>query len=191
MKVKFLQSRKTLALILGVVLLLLLLGALLIPGGSAKYRTQVVQANTVSFDDRLASAFTLTHEQAADGVFRAELLPGKTETFEPVITVTGKTEIPAWLYLEIKGPADAAAGEDWVELTGVTGKNGGRMYAYADVLTNANGADFTISPAITVTWSAVPSENTDTTLQIFAYMIQRESPEITAQAAFVEAVPQS
>ena len=36
MKVKFLQSRKTLALILGVVLLLLLLGALLIPGGSAK-----------------------------------------------------------------------------------------------------------------------------------------------------------
>jgi hypothetical protein len=183
MKVKFLQSRKTLALILGVVLLLLLLGALLIPGGSAKYRTQVVQANAVNYNDRLAESFTLSHvHQKENGTCYYLQLPGTTTTFAPTISINGKTEIPAYLYLEVTGP-DTTLNAGWTQLGGVTGLNEGRVYAYETILTNEN-KDWTIIPKISIVWSKIPPKNTNSTLHIYAYMIQQESAETTAESAF-------
>lgn len=183
MKVKFLQSRKTLALILGVVLLLLLLGALLIPGGSAKYRTQVVQANTVNYNDRLAKSFKLSHvHQKENGTCYYLQLPGTTTTFAPTITITGKTEIPAFLYLEVAGP-ETQLNEDWKWLNDVPGLKGGRVYAYTTILTNEN-KDWDIIPEISIVWSKIPPKNTNSTLHIYAYMIQQESAETTAESAF-------
>ena len=188
MKVKFLQSRKTLALILGVVLLLLLLGALLIPGGSAKYRTQVVQANKVSYDDRLAASFTLTAKGAdANGICTFPMLPGTTSTFKPAITIDGKTEIPAYLYLEVTGP-DTTLNAGWTKLDGVTGLKGGRVYYYKTVLTNENqtvltneNQKWTITPEISITWSKIPQAEAES-IEVYAYLIQKTGEESAADA---------
>ncbi len=180
MKVKFLQSRKTLALILGVVLLLLLLGALLIPGGSAKYRTQVVQANKVSYDDRLAASFTLTAKGAdANGICTFSMLPGTTSTFKPKITINGKTEIPAYLYLEVTGP-DTTLNAGWTKLDGVTGLKGGRVYAYETILTDKSVSG-DIKPEISITWSNIPQTEAKS-LEVYAYLIQKTGDESAADA---------
>ena len=190
MNANSIRSHKGLALILGVALLLVLLAVLLIPGGSAKYRTQVVQANALHNSDSLATSFTLT------GSAENTLLPGTTDTFAPVITITGKTEIPAFLYLELLGPEDAELDEAWTKLEGVVGKNGGQVYAYQDgaALTDADADDdgkLTITPVITLTWSRIPAENTVNSVQAYAYMIQQTDATIAAADAFTEAVPQT
>lgn len=180
------QRRKSLSLILGVVLLLLLLAVLLIPNGFARYRTQVAQANKLSFDSRLAESFTLSHSgQESDGKCYYLLLPGTKSTFDPTITITGKTEIPAFLYLEITGPS-TTLNADWT-LLNVTGMKGGRVYVYNAVLTIENGGG-KITPQISVNWDKVPAKNSNKTLQVYAYMIQQESKETKAEDAFSAAV---
>ena len=188
MKVKFLQSKKTLALILGVVLLLLLLGALLIPGGSAKYRTQVVQAKTVSFDDRLAASFTLKAEGAdANGICTFSMLPGTTSTFMPDITIDGKTGIPAYLYLEVTGP-DTTLNDGWTQLDGFTGLKGGRVYAYETILTDKSVSG-DIIPEISITWSKIPQAEAES-INVYAYLIQKTGEE-SAAVAFGGAIEQT
>lgn len=191
MYMKLIRSKKSLALTLGTVLLLLLLGALLIPNGAAKYRIQVAtDPEAVVYNDRLAVSFTLSHQSPAkDGNCYYYLLPGTKSTFDPVITITGKTAIPAWLYLEIKGPDSTTLNGDWT-LLDVTGLNGGRVYAYNTVLTDSTfkAADIRINPQITVAWDAVPAKNTNTTLHVYAYMIQQDNAETSAADAFTAAV---
>lgn len=188
MNVKRIPNKKSLALALGLVLLLLLLAALLIPNSSAKYRIQVATGpEELCYNDRLAESFTLSHEhQAGDGNCYYYLLPGTKSTFAPSITITGKTEIPAFLYLEVTGP-NVSLNEGWKLLEGVTGLKGGRVYAYGTVLTDKN-VEGPITPRITISWDSVPTRNTNRTLRVYAYMIQQEDPELPAEEAFTAAV---
>ncbi len=192
MNVHAMRSKKSLALILGVTLLLALLALLLIPGSAAKYRSQtVLQANAVRYSEQLASELKLTADTADEkGVSYNRMLPGTQSVFTPTITVVGKTEIPAYLYLEVTGP-ETSISEGWTELEGLTGLNGGRIYAYDAVLTGTAGqGDIELRPGITLNWSAVPEENTTTTLRVYAYMIQQTDAETDASAAFAQAMPE-
>ena len=188
MNAKTIRSKKGLALILGIALLLVLLAVLLIPNGAAKYRSQVVQANTVTHSETLAAAFTLTATDADEnGACAFPLLPGTKSTFEPTITITGKTEIPAYLYLEIVGGEDAELDEKWSPLN-VTGLNGGMVYAYTETLPEG---DVTITPSISISWDKNPANNAETTLQVYAYMIQKTDTDADAATAFVNAMPET
>lgn len=65
-----------------------------------------------------------------------KVLPGIELPKDPAVMITGKTEAPAYLYVEIVGTLDEAIFEwavdtnNWTELANVTGQNGGTVYVY-------------------------------------------------------------
>lgn len=72
-----------------------------------------------------------------------DVLPGAVLPKDPAVTITQKTSVPAYLYVEI---VDGTTGgifswtiaDNWTKLDGVTGKNGGTVYVYNTVLTNTS-----------------------------------------------------
>ena len=118
--------------------------------GYAKYKTDVILTNEVSQSNQLADSFRLLQKQAAvqpdgsyvfsDSPVTSEayyLIPGIHIDQTPYIVVTGKTDIPAYLYLEVIGSGlDPKLGyqlaSDWTRLEGVKGRQGGDMYVFRD-----------------------------------------------------------
>jgi len=105
--------------------LLLVLALLLIctvGGVSAKYITTLNKGSTVKFTAELATDFILQeHEanRAADGTYSLsdtlikdgqtyELIPGLDIPKDPHVVITGKSDIPAYLYIEIVESLDSA-----------------------------------------------------------------------------------
>lgn len=77
-----------------------------------------------------------------------EIMPGMIIPKDPVVTITGKTESPAYLYIEVINNLDFSTEvddeetlvidpENWRELPTVTGPNGGKVYVYTTDKTNA------------------------------------------------------
>lgn len=80
-----------------------------------------------------------------------DVMPGMVIPKDPFITITGKTEVPAYLYVEIANELDAdvyawSVTNNWEKLEGVTGKNGGSVYVYT-----ADAAADGINPVIVTT----------------------------------------
>lgn len=69
------------------------------------------------------------------------VLPSTDLPKDPFITIIEKTEVPAYLYVEVvDGLANTglsyAMADCWAKLDGVTGKNGGAVYVYCDEAKN-------------------------------------------------------
>ena len=159
---KKMKFRTHLGLLIGLALLLVALMSVAV----GKYTSTVTITGNVQFTATLADTFTLQEHKAtrnADGSYTLSttettepnsyyLMPGVDIPKDPFITITKKTDIPAYLFVEVvKGPdvgtTEAAliryqmAGA-WQELTGVTGKNKGTVYVYTgtdttpDILTS-------------------------------------------------------
>lgn len=131
-------------------LVLLLAGASLVGSLSAKYITSRELDVTVTFTASLAQSVTLNESRAtrqSNGTYALDpsdpvsgndyiLMPGVDLPKDPGITVTGKTPIPAYLFLEVVDniPLDAGVHylirDHWTRMTGVTGKHGGTVYVY-------------------------------------------------------------
>lgn len=190
-KAKLLHSRKALLILIAAALILILVAAVLASGAYSRYRSQVILANELKYESRLAAGFTLDNE----GESRIELVPGTTMTLDPKLTITGKTAIPAYLYLEVSNdsgfyPIDP---ERWVKLDGLTGKNGGEIYTYKSGALTGSGKDDEI---LTVNIFADPSVTlektpltTGGTIRIYGYMIQ-QTGQSDAAACFEEAISQ-
>lgn len=80
-----------------------------------------------------------------------EVLPGSSVPKDPTITVKGKNDVAAYLYVEIvDGTSNInwSIADGWTRLDGVTGKYGGAVYVYKDTLANptdvAGGATYTM-----------------------------------------------
>lgn len=62
------------------------------------------------------------------------LLPGLDVPKDPTIEIVGKTNVPAYLYIEVVDKLNASIAytltSDWLDIS-VTGKNGGKVYVYA------------------------------------------------------------
>ena len=118
------------------------------------------------------------------------LMPGVSIPKDPKVYVTGKTSIPAYLYVEVVDSTYlVTSGEnaafvysltdDWTKLTEVTGKNGGEVYVYNTVLQTEgeNVQDFEIpiltGNTITVTEKLNKGSNYSGTLTFYAYMAQK------------------
>lgn len=66
-----------------------------------------------------------------------KILPGTTVPKDATVVVSGKTEVQAYLYIEVcedltEDVYDYDLADCWKELVGVTGKNGGQIYVYSD-----------------------------------------------------------
>ena len=131
---KFFQKPKFL---IPVLLLLILLVVGSVAGyAMGRYRTDVVLTDSVSVRTRLVDSFRL--ETARSGGAQSDedtayLLPGTEVTLR--FSLLGKTAIRSYLYVEITGDVEPSmVAEGWRLLEGVTGKHGGAIYAWREVL---------------------------------------------------------
>ena len=125
----------------------------------AKYRKQILMTGKLTVKNRLAEGFTLQEyvlTRNADGSYSRngsettaepqsyQLLPGLSIPQAPFLSIDGKSEVPAVLYLELL-PMDGVSftlTQDWTLLNGVVGYKGGDVYVYQNgaALTNQSPA---------------------------------------------------
>ena len=197
--------RKSTKVALVCLTVLLLLGSLA-GYGYAKYRSDVVMTGSVQYRNQLVSGFRLLEHKAEageDGAYTAAsdlvaeqayyLIPGTELPMDPYISIEGKTDVKAMLFLEVVPTAlDSslryAVTEDWTLLEGVRGGKGGQVYAYqgGKVLDGAQEeTDFTVQilQGNKVTLGTAPVNGGAESLEFCGYLIQ--TPEETASAAEV------
>ena len=160
-------------LILLIVLIVAVLGSA-VSYGYAKYRKDIMLTNEVSGSNRLAEQFQLLQGSAAaqaDGSYTFSgdastsetyyMIPGTTIAQTPMIRIVGKTDLDAYLYLEVIGDLDSrmqyTIASDWTKLEGVTGKHNGSIYVWhngarmnAESVKSANGTDGSVDLEIPV-----------------------------------------
>lgn len=141
------KNRKVLRIVSLAAVAALLVCAIFVGGSYAKYRSEVVVTDKLSYTNQLSKSFSLqeyelTQQRDGSSVLTDtiteeaqtyQLIPGAKIPQDPFITVEGKTDVAAVLYLEV---ATNAAGitydltDDWTRLDGVTGPKGGQVYAF-------------------------------------------------------------
>ena len=201
MNTKSIPSRKKMGLILALVLLTLAGIVLLIVNGYSKYRTQLMISNEVDYTNQLAASFKLMDEpvkQQLDGSYALDtdvsakptqggnyrMIPGITIPAAPYVEIIGKTEIPAYLYLEIVNPEHIQIlidSEKWTLLDGVTGKNNGQIYVYQSVLSGEEGKTDLKIPTFTFTQLDKIPAAAGGEIHAYAYMIQTNENQTAAQ----------
>ncbi len=160
-KTKF---RKLLPILLAV-LVVIGIGAGAAGYARARYRTQIMKTGETTWKTQLASGFTLVMNDTtmeADGAYTAGtaevtegsnyLIPGTVVPRIPVLHITGKSDVPCYLYVEVladneEGLASCELTDDWTLLEGVRGMDGGDVYIYrnGEVLTSEIGSEFSVA----------------------------------------------
>lgn len=197
-------------LVIGLALILVAACVLVMSGTLAKYRTEMVIANEVDYTNQLAESFKLLdypvitledgsyeRDESADAEPTSgcayKLIPGVTLPAAPYVEIKGKTEIPAYLYLEVEntGGAELSFDGKWSALTGVAGKKGGTVYVYdGGVALTGDGGDevLTVVTFTIDTLSKYPENNPDAgEIKVYAYMIQK-AEDTDAADAFSQAL---
>ena len=165
------------------------------------------KGNTVTIQANLAEVFTLTESKAnrtemGDYVLDTTtpvqnnqyvLMPGVDIPKDPTIKITGKTALPAYLYLEVvDNISDLAVtyslADWWQLLAGVTGPNGGKVYVYNETVdgSTANmevqlikGNTVYVSQTLDHSASAKPFS-----IKFHAYMLQKPDDTSDAKTIF-------
>ena len=123
------EKKKRSGLRLGLIVALALafiLSAALMPGrGYAKYRNRTVLQGEVRY---LLPSVTLAESIAVTGTSSQIVTPGTAVEFDAAVSVTGRTETPSYLYIEVVGDNPHVDPENWELLPGVIGEHGGAVY---------------------------------------------------------------
>lgn len=146
------KKRTPLTRLLWLMVPLLLLG--LVSFASAKYIKTIEKEGTVTFTAKLAESFIVQEhvvERQSDGRYTLSttdtttsgqsyiLIPGLDIPKDPHVVITDKTEIPAYLYIEIEDTLESYDGakvvaytpsSDWRKTTESDQKNGDNIYVY-------------------------------------------------------------
>ena len=129
-------------------------------------------------------SYKLTEETTNDTVKGNDyyVLPKTNLPKDPHITITGKTNAPAYLYVEVVGKLPTgmhyAMADCWTKLEGVTGNNGGVIYVYKNgtpIDEKSTGLDnISIIKNDTITVDDVPglAEGQKVSLSFYAYLGQ-------------------
>ena len=159
-----------------VVLIAILVVGILFPvsGSNAKYTTQTTLRGSVSYmlDNSLATGFTLTG--ADNNTY--PLIPGTEIAPVASVTVTGRTETPAYLYIEVVGdlPAGLKISENWTPLTDgtgpVTGPNGGKLYVYGN---GTLAIDITAAPVFADSTLSDEPANAGSEIKIYPFLVEQ------------------
>lgn len=125
-----------------------------------------------------------------------DVLPKTNLPKDPYITITQKTNAPAYLYVEVVDELTAGLSytmaDCWTKLTGVTGTNGGDVYVYNNgtpIDNNSVGLDkISIIKNDVITVSDEPGLAKDQTvsLSFYAYLAQASvgTPEVAFNTCF-------
>lgn len=129
-------------------------------------------------------SYTLTKETTNNTVTgnHYDVLPRTDLPKDPYITITEKTNAPAYLYVEVVGELPNGMHYDmadcWTKLNGVTGNNGGVIYVYKNgtpIDENSTGLEnIAIIAGNTITVDDVPglAEGEEVSLSFYAYLGQ-------------------
>ena len=161
----------------------------------AKYIKDVPFSGNVTFTADLAETFTLTETKAerqtsGSYILSGEqvtqnpytLMPGVDVPKDPKITITGKTAVPAYLYVEVLESKNFPAtvtysmATGWKDL-GITGPNGGKVYVYDTVLIDTTDLSdpIYILDGNTLKVSQNLLRGTTATMTFYGYMAQQVS----------------
>ncbi len=158
----------------------------------AKYIKDVPFTGNVTFKADLVEKFTLTEtkavrqtsgsyilsgEQVTQNTYT--LMPGVDVPKNPMVKITGKTAVPAYLYVEVCPDLPATVtykiADHWTDL-GITGPHGGDVYVYTSVL-DGTVKDLTL-PIIDkeiLYVSDTLDRGTTATMTFYGYMAQQVS----------------
>lgn len=172
----------------------------------AKYIKDIPFTGNVTFKADLAETFTLTETQAVrqnDGSYILSgeqvtqnsytLMPGVDVPKDPKITITGKTTVPAYLYVEVLESKNFPATVTYSMATGwtdleITGPHGGKVYVY-DIVLNGTTPDIRILKNDTLKVSQNLPRGTTATMTFYGYMAQQVSAYANATETFTANFP--
>ena len=194
------SKKKTLLTILAVMLVCCIAVTGTLAVLFAKTSEPVVNTFTAAGDGKLVTGeFTLKEHIAAkqtDGSYKLtgettnntvtgnhyDVLPRTNLPKDPYITITEKTNAPAYLYVEVVGELPTGMHYNmascWTKLEGVTGNNGGVIYVYNNgtpIDENSTGLEnIAIIAGNTITVDDVPglAEGQKVSLSFYAYLGQ-------------------
>lgn len=125
MKDKKIRSRSRVGLIVALLLAFIFSAALMPGGGYAIYRNRTALQGNVVYD---IPAVSLAESIAVTGAGSRIVTPGAEVSFDVAVSVTGRTETPSYLYIEVVGDNSHVDPANWELLPGVTGEHGGAVY---------------------------------------------------------------
>lgn len=153
------------------------------------------EGNTVTIQANLAEDFTLTESKAnrtemgdyvLDTTTPVEtnqyvLMPGVDIPKDPTIKITGKTALPAYLYVEVvasvPNTVTYALTADWAELSGITGPKGGKVYVYNETVDGSTAnMEIQLIKGNTVYVSQTLDHSADAksfSIKFYAYLLQK------------------
>lgn len=111
------------------------------------------------------------------------LMPGVDAARDPFVRIERKTDIPAFVYVEVVSTLDKKVtfeliDEVWEKLDGVTGQNGGEVYAYKDTVASEREEDIELfllkDDAVTVSHTYIAEGEAETNLSFYPYMAKAE-----------------
>ena len=172
----------------------------------AKYIKDVPYTGNVTFKADLVETFTLTETKAVrqtsgSYILSGEqvtqnsyiLMPGVDVPKNPMVKITGKTAVPAYLYVEVCSNLPAtvtyAIVSHWTDLN-ITGPHGGKVYVYTSVLdgTTENLTLPIIDKEILYV-SDTLDRGTTATMTFYGYMAQQVSAYANATETFTANFP--
>jgi hypothetical protein len=133
-------------------------------------------------------AYLLGYTEVSESEF--VLMPGVDAARDPFIRIEGKSDIPAYVYIEVVSTLDKKVtfeliDEVWEKLDGVTGQNGGEIYAYCDTVASDNGQDITIplldGSIVTVSHTYIAADEAETELSFYPYMARADEDRTAAE----------
>lgn len=178
----------------------------------AKYVMDVPFTGNVTFKADLVGEFTLTESKAvkqANGTYLLTgeqvtqnqyiLMPGVDVLKNPTVFITGKTAIPAYLYVEViyidnlpedvPTPITYSMATGWKAL-GITGPHGGTVYVYSQVLDGTvKNLSLPIIYQERLTVSDQLPRGTVATMTFYGYMAQQVSAYANATETFTANFP--
>ncbi len=203
----YLRSTPPHVIIIAAALLLLIAAVITTNAVLGKYVTETRVVGSFQVSSRLADRFALQEHaavQGEDGSYTLhstnlvttntyQLIPGLTIPKDPFISVTNKTSISAYIYLEVIDSSVSPAvsysvnSSVWTPLTGVTGPHGGDVYVYSAGLVNDHSSGLDHIPILTgnsFTLPPTPITGAREVLMFYGYMIEPTSASATAEATF-------
>lgn len=99
-------------------------------------KLQLLESKAVATQDDPKSNYKLTGETVTSNIY--ELMPGVDIPKNPYVRITGKSPIPAYLFIEVVDQTNSAIEislrPEWIKLdeAGIVPQNGGTVYYYND-----------------------------------------------------------
>ena len=119
------------------------------------------------------------------------LMPGVDAARHPFVRIEKKSGVPSYVYVEVVSMLDEKVSftliEDWEKLEGVTGQNGGEVYAYKDTVASEGEEDIELflleDDVVTVSHTYIAEGEAETNLSFYPYMAKAEEGK-TAEECF-------